>query len=193
MPEPIYFATPNELRAWFEKHHETVKELSLGFHKVGSGPPSVTWPQAVDEALCFGWIDGVRKRIDDENYFIRFTPRKTRSKWSKVNMGRIAELQAQGRVTPAGLKAYEARAGIANASYEQEGELTLSEEFEHRFRANEPAWAWFRKSAPSYQKACIWWIISAKQEATKERRLQQLISDSAAARQVPPFIPRTGK
>src|SRR5687767_335101 len=99
MPDPVYFATPAELRAWFEKNHEKAAELSLGFHKVASGLPSVTWPQAVDEALCFGWIDGVRKRIDDENYFIRFTPRGARSKWSKVNLGRIAELQKQGRVT----------------------------------------------------------------------------------------------
>ncbi len=191
----LYFATPAQLRAWFEKNHETEKVLLLGYYKTGSGKPSVTWPQSVDEALCFGWIDGVRKSIDGERYFIRFTPRKKKSSWSRVNLARFDVLQQEGRVTPAGLAAYEARSGVANASYsfEQQEAIVLPPDYQPRFRENETAWAWFEKAAPSYRKAAIWWVISAKQEATKERRLQQLISDSAMSTQVPPLIPRRGK
>ena len=193
MSEPEYFASATELRAWFEANHEAATELVLGFYKVGSQRPSVTWPQAVDEALCFGWIDGVRKRIDDDRYIIRFTPRKAKSTWSKVNVGRLLELQAQGRVGPAGIKAFEARVGESNASYEQQTDVVLPPEFESQFREHEPAWSWFSKSAPSYRKAAVWWVISAKQAVTRERRLRQLIADSALGKRVPPLIPRTGK
>ena len=193
--DQLYFAAPEDLREWFEKNHTSEKVLLLGYYKTGSGKPSVTWPQSVDEALCFGWIDGVRKRIDDHRYFIRFTPRQPKSYWSRVNLKRFGELLAAGRVSPAGLAAYEARAGEANSlySFEQQQPVVLPDEHERRFREREEAWAWLEKAAPSYRKAAIWWVISAKQQATKERRLQQLIDCSAQGTRVPPFTPRTGR
>lgn len=190
-----YFETPAELRGWFEANHAREKELLLGYYKTKSGIPSVTWPQSVDEALCFGWIDGVRKSIDAERYFIRFTPRKAKSYWSKVNLNRFEVLQAEGRVEPVGVAAYEARAGEAQAShsFEQDEHPTFSAEQEQRVRANEKAWAWFAKAAPWYQRASTWWVVSAKQEATRERRLQQLIECSESGTTVPPLRRPTGK
>jgi uncharacterized protein YdeI (YjbR/CyaY-like superfamily) len=190
-----YFATPAELRRWFEENHDSAKELFLGYYKAGSGIASVTWPQSVDEALCFGWIDGVRKSIDGQRYFIRFTPRKPKSYWSKINLKRFEELQAEGRVIPAGLAAFEARNGEAKAAYsfEQDQHPELSAEQERRFKENEAAWAYFSKAAPWYRRTATWWVISAKQEATRERRLDQLIECSAAGTTVPPLTRPTGK
>jgi uncharacterized protein YdeI (YjbR/CyaY-like superfamily) len=142
----------------------------------------------VDQALCFGWIDGVRKSIDESRYKTRFSPRKAGSRWSNVNIRRIEGLQALGLMHPAGLAAFEARGGSANGPYEQPGEVVLPEEYEKRLRANKRAWAWFSKSRPSYRKSAIWWVITAKQEVTRERRLKQLIDCSEQGVFVPPYI-----
>lgn len=193
--EPTFFATPADLRAWFELHHDNETELWVGFHKVGSGIPSVTWPQSVDQALCFGWIDGVLQSLGAQSYKRRFTPRTATSRWSNVNIKRVAELSELGLMMPAGIAAFEAR-GEDNAShnsYEQEGPLALPPAFEQRLRDNAAAWAWFVKSAPSYQKASIWWVISAKQDATRERRLAQLIAESEQKRTVKPLTPPKAK
>ena len=192
--EPTFFATPDEFRAWLQEHHATASELLVGFHKKGSGRPSITWPQSVDQALCFGWIDGVRRRIDDASYSIRFTPRKARSTWSAINVRRVGELTAQGLMHPAGVAAFERRSDAKTAiySYEQRQAAELDPEQKRRFKANKPAWAWFRAQAPSYQRTATYWVISAKREETRERRLQRLISDSAAARPIPLLTPRRG-
>jgi uncharacterized protein YdeI (YjbR/CyaY-like superfamily) len=192
--EPTFFATPDEFRAWLQEHHATASELLVGFHKKGSGRPSITWPQSVDQALCFGWIDGVRRRIDDTSYSIRFTPRKARSTWSAVNVRRVAELTAAGLMHPAGVAAFERRSDDKTAiySYEQRKAAKLEPEQERRFKADAKAWAWFQAQAPSYRRTAIHWVISAKREETRQRRLERLISDSAAARPIPPLTPRRG-
>jgi uncharacterized protein YdeI (YjbR/CyaY-like superfamily) len=183
---PIYFATPEEFRAWLEANHETATELWVGFHRKGSGKPSMTWPEAVDEALCVGWIDGIRKRVDDERYAQRFTPRRPGSNWSAVNVARVAELIAQGRMRPAGLRAFAARTTDHTAvySYERRHEAELGEEFEARFRANEPAWDYFQAQSPSYRQTAIWWVVSAKREETRLKRLTTLLEDSAQGRRI---------
>jgi uncharacterized protein YdeI (YjbR/CyaY-like superfamily) len=192
--EPTFFATPDEFRAWLQEHHATASELLVGFHKKDSGRPSITWPQAVDQALCFGWIDGVRRRIDDASYSIRFTPRKARSTWSAVNVRRVGELTAEGLMHPAGLAAFERRSADRTAiySYEQRRGAELDAEQKRRFRANERAWAWFEAQPPSYRRTATHWVISAKRAETTERRLERLIADSAAGRPMPPLTPRRG-
>ncbi|MBI5670957.1 MAG: YdeI/OmpD-associated family protein [Chloroflexi bacterium] len=188
----VFFASAAELRAWFEQNHETAKELYVGFYKKGSGKPSVTWPEAVDEALCFGWIDGVRKGIDDVSYVIRFTPRKPGSVWSATNIANVEKLLERGLMQPAGLKAFNERKQDKSAvySYEQ-GDVQFDEAEEQQFRANPAAWAFFQAQAGSYRKACIWWVISAKQPATRQKRLATLIEMSEAGRTVPQFTRRT--
>ena len=190
--EPTFFATPADFRAWLERHHESDSELIVGFHKRGSGRPSITWPEAVDQALCFGWIDGVRRRIDDTSYSIRFTPRKARSIWSAVNIKRMKELADEGLVAPAGLAAFERRADDRSAiySYEQRKAADLEADQERRLRADERAWAFFEAQPPSYRRAAIHWVTSAKKPQTRERRLAQLIDCSAAGEPVPPLRPR---
>lgn len=190
--EPIFFANPAELRAWFEAHHDQLHEQWIGYYKKDSGRPSITWPESVDAALCFGWIDGVRKSIDAESYKIRFTPRKPGSIWSAVNIKRVGELTAMGLMHPNGLKAFDARQESKSAVYSHEQQETPQFDSESiaLFQANEAAWAYFQKSAPSYQKAAIWWVISAKKDETRAKRLRQLIDDSQAGRTVPPLTPR---
>jgi uncharacterized protein YdeI (YjbR/CyaY-like superfamily) len=190
--EPTFFATPADFRAWLERHHESHSELIVGFHKRGSGRPSITWPEAVDQALCFGWIDGVRRRIDDTSYSIRFTPRKARSTWSAVNIRRMKELVEGGLVAPAGLAAFGRRADDRSAiySYEQRKAAKLEADQERRLRADERAWAFFDAQPPSYRRAAIHWVTSAKKPETRDRRLAQLIECSAAGEPVPPLRPR---
>jgi uncharacterized protein YdeI (YjbR/CyaY-like superfamily) len=187
--EPTFFATPADFRAWLERHHESHSELIVGFHKRGTGRPSITWPEAVDHALCFGWIDGVRRRIDDTSYSIRFTPRKTRSTWSAVNIKRMKELVEEGLVAPAGLAAFESRTDDRSAiySYDQRKSAKLEPDQERRLRADERASAFFEAQPPSYRRAAIHWVTSAKRPETRERRLVQLIEYSAAGRTVPPL------
>jgi uncharacterized protein YdeI (YjbR/CyaY-like superfamily) len=190
--EPTFFATPADFRAWLERHHESHSELIVGFHKRGSGRPSITWPEAVDQALCFGWIDGVRRRIDDASYRIRFTPRKARSTWSAVNIRRMKELVEEGLVAPAGLAAFERRAEDRSAiySYEQRKAARLERDQERRLRADERALVFFEAQPPSYRRAAIHWVTSAKKPETRERRLAQLIECSAGGEPVPPLRPR---
>jgi uncharacterized protein YdeI (YjbR/CyaY-like superfamily) len=189
--KPTFFATPAEFRDWLERHHAEEGELLVGFYKTGSGRPSITWQESVDEALCFGWIDGVRRSLGDEAYTIRFTPRKARSTWSAVNVRRARELIEEGRMTPAGLAAFEARGDDRTAiySYEQRRQATLDASQEHRFRAEPEAWEWFQARPPSYRRAAIHWVTSAKRPDTRERRLETLIADSAAGRNVKPLRP----
>jgi uncharacterized protein YdeI (YjbR/CyaY-like superfamily) len=187
--EPTFFATPADFRTWLERHHESQSELIVGFHKRGSGRPSISWPEAVGQALCFGWIDGVRRRINDSSYSIRFTPRKARSTWSAVNIKRMKELVEEGLVAPAGLAAFERRADDRSAiySYEQRKAARLEPDQERRLRADARAWAFFEAQSPSYRRAAIHWVTSAKKPETRERRLTQLIECSAAGRTVPPL------
>jgi uncharacterized protein YdeI (YjbR/CyaY-like superfamily) len=184
-PKPTFFATPEEFRAWLEKHHDTERELLVGFWKRGTGKPSITWPQSVDEALCFGWIDGVRRSLGDEAYTIRFTPRKARSTWSAVNVRRVGELTAEGRMRPAGLKAFEARSEDKTAIYAYEQRSPeLAEPYAGELRANAAAWEFWRKQPPWYRKTASWWITSAKKEETRRKRLATLIDDSAHGRPI---------
>ncbi|MDP9365258.1 MAG: YdeI/OmpD-associated family protein [Chloroflexota bacterium] len=186
--DPTFFATPDAFRAWLEAHQETATALWVGFHKKGSGRPSITWPETVDEALCVGWIDGVRKGIDEASYAIRFTPRKPGSTWSAVNIARVAELTALGRMLPAGLAAFEARSPERSATYAYEqATVALDAAAERAFRANPDAWTFFQAQPPSYRKAATWWVASAKKEETRRKRLAALIDDSAHGRTVPPF------
>lgn len=177
---PKFFTTQSEFRKWLAKNHNKERELLVGFYRVGCGKPSMTWPQSVDEALCFGWIDGVRKRIDDESYSIRFTPRKPTSIWSSVNIKKIEDLTKQDLMQPAGLAAFEKRTANKSKIYAYENEpVQLSPAFEKAFKAHEKAWAFFTTQAPSYQKTMIHWIMRAKQEATQISRLEKTITESA--------------
>jgi uncharacterized protein YdeI (YjbR/CyaY-like superfamily) len=187
--EPTFFATPEDFRAWLQEHHETESELPVGFHKKGSGRPSITWPESVDQALCFGWIDGVRRRIDDASYSIRFTPRKQRSTWSAINVKRVGELTELGLMRPAGIAAFERRTDDRTGiySHERSEAAAFEPEQERSFKANERAWAWFQAQPAGYRRTATHWVISAKRPETRERRLQQLIADSAAQRTVAPL------
>jgi uncharacterized protein YdeI (YjbR/CyaY-like superfamily) len=193
--EPTFFATPDEFRAWLEKHHESETELLVGFHKKGSERASITWPQSVDQALCFGWIDGVRRRIDDASYSIRFTPRKARSNWSVINVKRVAELTELGRMRPAGIAAFERRSDDKTAiyAYEQRKAAELDPEQERCFKADEAAWTWFQAQPAGYRRTATYWVVSAKKEETRQRRLERLIEDSGAARPIPSLTPRRGE
>lgn len=183
--QPTFFATPADFRRWLEQHHAFERELWLGFYKKGSGRPSITWPESVDEALCFGWIDGVRKTVDGESYIIRFTPRRSPSYWSAVNLRRAQELIDSERMRPAGLKAFESRDPEKSGVHsEQRKAAKLSREEEKRFRANRMAWRFFDSRPPGYRKMAIWWVVSAKREETRARRLATLIEDSAAGRKI---------
>jgi uncharacterized protein YdeI (YjbR/CyaY-like superfamily) len=189
--EPTFFATPAQFRAWLEEHHEAKTELLVGFYKKASGRPSITWPESVDQALCFGWIDGVRRSLGEEAYTIRFTPRKPRSNWSAVNVARMGELTAEGRVAPAGAAAFERRSDDRTAiySYEQRKTARLPDEYEARLRADAAAAEFFDAQPPWYRRTAAHWVISAKREATRERRLAQLIEDSASGRRIGPLTP----
>jgi uncharacterized protein YdeI (YjbR/CyaY-like superfamily) len=180
--EPIYFSSQAALRAWFEQNHTTETELIVGYHKKATGRESITWSQSVDEALCFGWIDGIRRSVDNDRYCIRFTPRKTDSNWSTVNIQKVEELTKSGKMRPAGLDVYskrkESRSGIY--TYETLKVSLLPENMESRFRLNEAAWDYFQSQAPSYRKVTIRWIVSARQEDTRIKRLDELISSCEA-------------
>jgi uncharacterized protein YdeI (YjbR/CyaY-like superfamily) len=190
--KPTFFAEPADFRAWLEENHERASELLVGFHKKATGRPSITWPEAVDEALCFGWIDGIRRSLGDESYTIRFTPRKARSTWSAVNIERARELVAEGRMRPAGLAAFEARSDDRSAiyAYEQRRAAKLAPDEERTFRSNERAWAFFAAQPPSYRKTALWWVVSAKREETRARRLRTLVEDSANGRRLRQLTPR---
>jgi uncharacterized protein YdeI (YjbR/CyaY-like superfamily) len=181
--KPFFFTCSADFRKWLEVHHADSPELWVGFHKKASGKASITYPEALDEALCFGWIDGVRKNVNETSYTIRFTPRKARSNWSLVNIRRATELKKLGRMTPAGLKEFEGREKSRTYSYEtRPRELTGA--YAAKLKANAKAWDFFRQQAPWYQRSATWWVVSAKKEETRERRLQTLIEDSAHGRRI---------
>lgn len=182
--DPKFFETPADFRAWLARRHASESELSVGFYKVGSGKPFLSWPQSVDQALAFGWIDGVRHRIDDEAYRIRFTPRRTGGIWSQVNLKRYAELDAEGLIEPPGRAAYEAgKAKTQQYSYEKPTEVFTDAELA-QFQANAQAWAAFQTFPPWYRKVAIHRVTSAKTEPTRTKRLAILIEASAEGRQL---------
>jgi uncharacterized protein YdeI (YjbR/CyaY-like superfamily) len=183
---PIFFTSPSELREWFARNHESAAELWVGYHKKATGRPTITWPESVDQALCFGWIDGVRKGVDESRYKIRFTPRKRRSIWSAVNIARMGELQREGLVAPAGAAAFARREESRSAiySYEQGEEATLDETQERELRANSAAWTFFQAQPAGYRKTAVHWVVRAKREETRKKRLATLIEDSANGRRL---------
>ena len=189
MARPRYFATPAAFRAWLEEHHATVTELLVGFHKTTSGKPSMTWPESVDEVLCFGWIDGVRRSLGATAYTIRFTPRKPTSIWSAINVAKVTALRAAGKMRPAGEAAFAKRTAAKTGvySFERNKTAVLPPDQAARLAANAKATAWFAAQAPWYQRTAIHWVISAKQEATRERRFAQLVRDCAAGRPIKPL------
>ena len=186
----VHFTSSDEFRAWLKEMHNTKTELWIGFWRKDSGRTGLTYSEALDEALCFGWIDGVRRKIDALSYTNRFTPRKSSSHWSTVNIKRVDALIRQKRMTPSGLAAYAKRdlANTAKGSYEQKS-VTLPPELEKLFRCHKQAWAFFEKQAPSYRRTSLWWIVSAKRTETRLRRLELLITDSAAGRRLRMFTP----
>jgi uncharacterized protein YdeI (YjbR/CyaY-like superfamily) len=182
---PVFFRSPAELREWFAKHHASARELVVGFYKKATGKPSITWQQAVDEALCVGWIDGVRRSLDEERYTNRFTPRRPASTWSAVNIKRVAELTAAGRMQPAGLAAFERRQTVRSGTYSYENRpATLPDPYAARFRKHARAWTFFESQPPGYRRTAIWWVVSAKTEATRLKRLDTLIADAKAGRPI---------
>lgn len=185
---PVFFATPLEFRAWLEQHHTTQTELWVGYYKKDTKKPSITWPESVDQALCFGWIDGIRKSLGPESYTIRFTPRKKSSIWSAVNLMRMVELIEQGLVYPKGLEIYQNRDPKKAEIYSHEREeAQLEPAHQQVLEASPKAWEYFQKQAPSYRKAAILWVLNAKQEATRLKRLQTLIEDSQNGYKIAPM------
>lgn len=182
---PTFFATAALFRKWLQKNHTSETALLVGFYKVDSGKPSITWSQSVDQALCFGWIDGVRKSIDKESYTIRFTPRKPSSIWSAINIKKIETLTAAGLMTAAGEKAFSARTESRSKIYSHENEpVNFTPAFEKIFKKNKTAWTFFQQQAPSYKKVMTFWILNAKQEKTRISRLEKTIKESAAGKRV---------
>ena len=181
---PIYFASPAEWRAWLTSHHTTEDELWVGFYRKATGKPTLTWPESVDQALCFGWIDGIRKTIDQERYVIRFTRRRPKSDWSLVNTRRVGELTRLGLMRAAGTKAFEGRRRAASYSYEQRIAPKFPAALEKRFKAHRAAWTFFREQPPGYRRLATFYVVSAKQEATRLKRLERLIGDSSAGRRL---------
>ncbi len=186
--QPVFFATQSDFRSWLAENHDRVSVLFVGYYKIGSGKPSMTWSESVDQALCFGWIDGVRQSIDNERYFIRFTPRKPKSIWSAINIKKIEVLTANGLMQPAGLAAFALRTDSKSKIYSYENEaLLLTENFEETFKLNQKAWSFFNSMPNSYRKPAVRWVMSARQEATKEKRLHELIRDCEAGHKIKPL------
>ena len=184
--EPIYFDSATAFRKWLQRHHRSASEVLVGFHKRHTERPTLTWPESVDEALCFGWIDGVRRSVDAERYTIRFTPRKPRSIWSKVNVRKAEALIANGRMHAAGHAAFAARDNRRSGvySFEQESPAQLTADAEAAFEAKKKAWTFFASQPPGYRRTAIWWVISAKRAETRARRLKILIDDSEAGQRI---------
>jgi uncharacterized protein YdeI (YjbR/CyaY-like superfamily) len=182
---PKFFRTQNEFRKWLEKNHDKKLELLVGFYKIGSGKPSITWSESVDQALCFGWIDGVRKRIDDESYSIRFTPRRPTSVWSAINIKKVEDLSSRGLMQPSGVAAFEKRDEKRSAIYSYENRpKKLGGKLEDELRQNENAWTFFQKQPQSYKQLCAHYVMSAKQEKTRISRLKKLILASEAGKRL---------
>lgn len=187
--EPKFFPDQLDFRKWLEEHHDKEEVLWVGYYKKASKLPSMTWSESVDQALCFGWIDGLRKSIDEVSYKIRFTPRRPRSHWSDVNIKKMAELEKKGLLQPAGIAAYQKldKKRSGQASYEQKKPVQLDEAYIEKLKANSKAWAYFQKVAPYYKKAATHWVMSAKKEETRLRRLNILIESSEQGLKIPPM------
>jgi len=180
-----YFHSPADFRKWLEKHHATEQELLVGFYKKDSGKPSITWPESVKEALCFGWIDGIRRNVDAESYSIRFTPRKRTSTWSAINIKYAAELIEQGLMQPAGLEAFKQRRENKSGIYAYEQRTAeIPEPYLGQLKKHKAAWKFFDAQPAGYRKQMSWWVVSAKQEETRLKRLEKLIAESAAGRRL---------
>ena len=186
---PEFFASPSELRAWLTQNHDKTTEIWVGFYKTKSGKPSITWPEAVDAALCFGWIDGVRKSIDEVGYAIRFTPRKPRSTWSAINIKKVQELTKRGLMHATGLEAFQARVKEKSGiySYEQRRNLKLDPSYERKLRANKKTFEFFQAQPPWYQRTSTYWVMSAKKEETRQKRLATLIACSREGKTIKPL------
>jgi uncharacterized protein YdeI (YjbR/CyaY-like superfamily) len=186
---PIFFDSPSAFRRWLEKNHATSQELYVGYHKKHTGKPSLTWSQSVDEALCFGWIDGIRRSWDEEGYIIRFTPRRKQSIWSAINLKKMEQLIEEGRMTAAGLAVFQARKPekTNKYSFEQRETAKLPPSLEKQFRANRKAWAFFQAQPPGYRRLMSFYVVSARQDETRQRRLERLIRDSEAGKRVGQF------
>lgn len=186
--KPLFFADSGALRAWLRENHGSARELWVGLHKKGTGRPSITYPELVDQLLCFGWIDGVRRSVDEESYAQRVTPRKRGSTWSAVNLRRVRELIELGWMESAGLAAWEARDEEKTRRHSSERErASLGEAYEAVFRANGKAWAYFQAQPPSYRRLATGWVVSAKREDTRRRRLETLIRDSENEQRIAPL------
>jgi uncharacterized protein YdeI (YjbR/CyaY-like superfamily) len=195
MMKPLFFAKPETFRKWLESNHQFEQELLVGFYKKSSKRPSITWPESVREALCFGWIDGVRRAIDSDSYCIRFTPRRPNSVWSAINTNLIEELTTAGLMRPAGLRAFAYRNQEKSAiyAYEQRKTAKLDAALERQFRASAAAWTFFQAQSPWYRRTAIYWVTSAKKEETRLRRLATLIRSSAEARRIDSLNPGSRK
>ena len=194
-PKPTFFPTPSDFRAWLEAHHDKLSEYLVGFHKKSSGKPSITWPESVEVALCFGWIDGVRKSLGETSYTIRFTPRKPTSTWSAININLVQKLTKQGLMHPAGLKAFAARNEKKSAiySYEQRKSARFTSEQEKQFRANKLAWDFFQSQPPGYKQLTTYRVITAEKEETRQKRLSELIAHSQHQHRIPRILPTKKK
>ena len=183
---PTFFETPSAFRRWLQKNHKTAAELWVGYYKKETGKPTITWQESVDEALCFGWIDGIRKSVDADSYMNRFTPRRAGSNWSAINARRAAELIEEGRMRPAGAKAFEARDHTKTERQSSDrANPRLDAARERAFKANRRAWEFFHAQPPGYRRLALWWIVSAKREGTRTQRFDRLLAESAAGRRIP--------
>lgn len=181
----VFSPTQKDMRKWFEKNHKKEKELFVGYYKVATGKPTITWSQSVDEALCFGWIDGIRRGVDEESYCIRFTPRNPKSNWSAINIKKVEELTKLGLMKPEGLMAFSFRKEEKSKIYSYENPVVgFEKSFEKKFKANKQAWKFFQSTAPTYQKTTTRWVMSAKQEETRLKRLDELIRDCALGKKI---------
>lgn len=188
--KPVFFASPAELRSWLENNHATATGLLLGLYRKESGKGGITYPEALDEALCFGWIDGIRKRFDESSYTVCFTPRRPASIWSAVNTKRVGELMKLGRMHPVGQKVFDERDQKRSNLYSYErATCKLDGAYEKKFRANKKAWEFYQAQPPGYRRTSAWWVISAKREETRLRRLAQLVEDSAKGRRIGLLMP----
>jgi uncharacterized protein YdeI (YjbR/CyaY-like superfamily) len=187
MTEPIYFPSAAAFRAWLEHNHASATEVLAGFHKKATGKPSMTWSESVDQALCFGWIDGVRRSAGPDSYTIRFTPRRRASTWSNVNIAKVADLTRRGLMRPAGLAAFEARTTSRSGIYSHEAGAKFTRAERAEFRGHAQAWKWFQAQGSGYRRTAEHWVASAKRQATRASRLQTLIDDSAAGRKIKPL------
>ena len=183
---PTFFPTPHDFRKWLDANHDKVDELWVGYYKKATKLPSMTWPESVDEALCYGWIDGIRKSVDEKSYKIRFTPRRPKSIWSAVNIDKVNKLLSEGRMQPAGMEVWNKRSDKRSKLYSfEQKNVKLDKAYEEKIKANKAAWTFWESLAPGYKKQTTWWVMSAKKEETRLRRLGIVIASSAEGKKIP--------